>query len=131
MRQASIIRDALQSGGGIPWALQMKAISREEPGRLVKTLSGAILACGGWILSRSATDTGLIDILFEFERGSCLEIYSILIAAGLELSQAAHMRFTEVCQCTWLARIDCSKEIVSVELEVQTFASGAETAPPG
>jgi hypothetical protein len=126
MRQASIVRDALQTGG-IPWALQMKAISREEPGRLVKSLTGAILACGGWVLSRSATDTGLIDILFEFERHSCLEIYSVLIAAGLELSQGAHVRFTELCQCTLLARKDCSNEIVSVDLEVQTFASESQT----
>lgn len=125
MRQASIVRDALPLGG-IPWAMQMKAISREEPGRLVKSLTGAILACGGWVLSRSATDTGLIDILFEFERRCCLEIYSILIAAGLELSQGAHVRFTELCQCTLLARKDCSNEIVSVDLEVQTLASDFE-----
>ena len=72
-------------------------------------------------MSRSATDTGLIEILFEFERRSCLEIYSVLIAAGLELSQDAHLRFTELCQCTRLAQNDCSEEIVSVDLEVQTF----------
>jgi hypothetical protein len=94
---------------------------RVEPGRLVKSLTGAILRCGGWVLSRSATDTGLIDVLFEFERHSCLEIYSVLIAAGLELSQVAHLRFTELCQCTRLARTDCGDEIISVDPEVQTF----------
>src|SRR5579859_2100758 len=109
-----------QQTGAIPWALQMRAISREEPGRTVKTLTGAILACGGWVLSRSASEAGLIEVLFEFERRSCLEIYSILIAAGLELSQAAHVRFTELCQCTRMVRIDCQEEIVSIDLEVQT-----------
>jgi len=128
MRQASIVPDALQSVG-IPWALQMKAISTEEPGRLVKSLTGAILACGGWVLSRSANDTGLIDILFEFERPSCLEIYSILIAAGLELSQAAHVRFTELCQCTLHSRKDCAKEVVSIDLEVQTFRGETNLTP--
>ena len=73
-------------------------------------------------MSRSASDQGLIDILFEFERQSCLEIYSILIAAGVELSQSAHIRFTELCQCTRLVRQDCSDEIVSIDLEIQTFA---------
>lgn len=125
MRQASIVRNALPPGA-IPWALQMMAVSREEPGRLVKSLTGAILACGGWVLSRSASDSGMIDILFEFERHSCLEIYSILIAAGLELTRAAHVRFTELCQCTLLAQKDCTREIVSVDLEVQTLASEAE-----
>lgn len=120
MKEASVPREALQPGA-IPWALQMKAVSREEPGRLAKSVTGAILGCGGWVLSRSASDTGLMDILFEFERQSCLEIYSVLIAAGLELSQSAHMRFTELCQCTRLAKIDRGEEIVSVDLEVQTF----------
>jgi hypothetical protein len=114
-----MVRATVQSGV-LPWALQMKAISREEPGRLVKSLTGAILGSFGWVLSRSASDTGLIDILFEFERHSCLEIYSVLIAAGLELSQSAHLRFTELCQCTRLAQNDCGREIVSVDLEVQT-----------
>ena len=119
MRQASTFRD-IAPPGAIPWALQMRAISREEPSRAVKSLTGAILGCGGWVLSRSASDTGLIDILFEFERHSCLEIYSVLIAVGLELSQGAHVRFTELCQCTRLVRNDCSDEIVSIDLEVQT-----------
>jgi len=99
----------------------MRAISQEEPSRLVKSVTGAILGCGGWVLGRSATDSGLIDVLFEFERRSCLEIYGILIAAGLELSQAAHLRFTELCQCTRLGNQACGEEIVSVDLEIQTF----------
>ncbi len=119
MRQAQGFSDPLRTSA-IPWALQMKAITLEEPGRAVKSLTGAILASGGWVLSRSATDTGLIDILFEFERRSCLEIYSILVAAGLELSQSAHMRFTELCQCTRMVQKDCDEEIVSIDLEIQT-----------
>lgn len=103
----------------IPWAMQMKAIAHGEPDRVVKSVTGAILGCGGWVLTRSATDTGMIDILFEFERASCLEIYSILMAAGLDLSQSAHVRFTELCQCTLMGRRDCDKEIVSIDLEIQ------------
>ena len=106
---------------GIPWALQMKAVSIEEPGRLVQTLTGAILGCGGWVLSRGANDTGTINMLFEFERNACVEIYSLLIAAGLELSQSGHLRFTELCQCTRSSRIDCGAEIASIDLEIQTF----------
>ena len=78
----------------VPWAIQMKAISIEDPSRLVQTLTGAILGCGGWVLSRGANDTGLVNMLFEFERQSCVDIYSLLIAAGLELSQNGHIRFT-------------------------------------
>lgn len=106
----------------IPWALHMKAVSAEEPSRLVRSLTGAILGCGGWVLSRGATDTGMITMLFEFERQACLEIYSTLVAAGVELSPVGHRRFTELCQCTRTRQRECEEEIASVDLEIQTFA---------
>ena len=105
----------------IPWAMQMKAVSTEEPSRLVRCLTGAILGCGGWVLSRGANDTGMVNMLFEFERQACVEIYSILIAAGLELSPNGHLRFTELCQCTRSQQRDCGTEIASIDLEVQTY----------
>jgi hypothetical protein len=105
----------------VPWAMQMKAISIEEPARLVKTLTGAILGCGGWVLSRGANDTGTVTMLFEFERQACVDIYSVLVAAGLELSQQGHIRFTELCQCTRSHQQDCGTEIASIDLEIQTF----------
>jgi hypothetical protein len=105
----------------IPWAIQMKAVSIEEPSRLVQTLTGAILGCGGWVLNRGANDTGSVSMLFEFERQDCVDIYSVLIAAGLELSQNGHVRFTELCQCTRSHQWDCGREIASIDLEIQTF----------
>ena len=104
-----------------PWAMQMKAVSTQEPSRLVQCLTGAILGCGGWVLSRGANDTGMINMLFEFERQACVDIYSILIATGLELSPSGHLRFTELCQCTRSQQRDCGTEIASIDLEVQTY----------
>lgn len=112
-----------------PWALEMKAISAEEPLNLVQTLTGAILGCGGWVLSRGANDAGTVSLLFEFERQACVEIYSILIASGVELSQAAHIQLTELCQCTCNHPDECANEIASVDLEVQTFPVEADLDP--
>ena len=114
----------------LPWALQMRAVAIEEPGRLVQTLTGAILGCGGWVLCRGANDTGTVNMLFEFERQACIDIYSVLMGAGLELSQAGHMRFTELCQCTRNHSQGCGSEIASIDLEIKTFP--AEVVPlPG
>ena len=101
--------------------MRMKAVSTEEPSHLVQSLTGAILGCGGWVLSRGANDAGAINMLFEFERRTCVEIYSVLIAAGLDLSPNGHMRFTELCQCTRSQQRNCGGEIASVDLEVQTY----------
>jgi len=101
--------------------MQMRAISAEEPLRLVQTLTGAILGCGGWVLSRGANDTGTVNMLFEFERQACVDIYSVMIAAGVELNQNGHLRITELCQCTRSHPQDCGTEIASIDLEIQTF----------
>jgi len=99
----------------------MKAVSCEEPSRLVQTLTGAIMGCGGWVLSRGANDSGTVNLLFEFERQICVDIYSVLIGAGLDLSQGGHIRFTELCQCTRSHLSDCGADIASIDLEIQTF----------
>ena len=93
----------------------------DDPAHLIQNLTGGILAHGGWVLSRGANDDGLITMLFEFERQHCIEMYTILVAMGLELSQLAHMRFTELCQCTSSHFEDVSGEIVSVDLEIHSF----------
>jgi len=113
----------------MPWALEMTAISLVEPSRLVRALTGAILGCGGWVLSRGATDTGIVNMLFEFERQACIDIYSVLIAAGIELSQNGHVRFTELCQCTRNHHLDCGDEIASIDLEIQTFRAEMRSRP--
>jgi len=122
----SVVRLIMRNGSekqamSIPWAMEMKAVSAVDPSRLVQTLTGAILASGGWVLSRGANDSGMVSMLFEFERQACVEIYSLLIAAGLDLSQNGHLRFTELCQCTRSHQQDCGTEIASVDLEIQTF----------
>jgi hypothetical protein len=119
-------RDAGQKMS-VPWAMEMKAIALEDPASLVKVLTGAILGSSGWILSRGANDTGTVSMLFEFERRACVDIYSALIGAGLELSQSGHIRLTELCQCTRSNRPDCGTEIASVDLEIQTFPLEKET----
>jgi hypothetical protein len=106
------------------WAIEMKAVSQVEPSRLVRALTGAILACGGWVVSRGASDAGTVNMLFEFERQACVDIYSVLVAAGVELSQSGHIRFTELCQCTRNQRDECGSEIASVDLEIETVAAG-------
>jgi hypothetical protein len=104
----------------MPWALEITGVSVVEPSHLVRMLSGAIVGCGGWVLSRGANDTGRVTFLFEFERQACVEIYTMLIASGVELSQSGHLRFTELCHCTRNQIANCGTEIASVDLEIQT-----------
>ncbi|HWT66647.1 MAG TPA: hypothetical protein VN151_11085 [Terracidiphilus sp.] len=119
MPRTILTKDVLDSGP-IPWAVQLQGFSWEEPSRLVQTLTGAILGCGGWVLSRGSSDTGTVTMLFEFERRLCVDVYSVLVAAGVELSSSGHLRFTELCQCTVLNPQELGHEIASIDLEIQT-----------
>lgn len=125
MQQLDRMRDV-----HIPWAMQVRAISTEDPSRLIQSLTGAILGCGGWVLSRGATDSGVINMLFEFERQACIDIYSVLIGSGLELSQRGHVSFTELCQCTRNHMIECGGDLASVDLEIRTFSIEAIASAP-
>ena len=84
----------------VDWDLRLTATSPEDPQRVMRFLTGAVLSCGGWVLSRSMAGSDTVEISFEFARAVSLEIYSVLIAAGLELSRDAHMSLTELYQCT-------------------------------
>jgi hypothetical protein len=92
--------DVLNTEELVDWDLRLTATSPEDPQRVMRFLTGAVLSCGGWVLSRSVAGSDTVEISFEFARAVSLEIYSVLIAAGLELSRDAHMSLTELYQCT-------------------------------
>ena len=82
------------------WELHLIALGAEDAPRTVRFLTGAIMACGGDVLSRRFDTGGAAAIDFEFVRAICVEMYSILIAAGLELSAESHLALASLCQCT-------------------------------
>jgi hypothetical protein len=84
----------------LDWDLRLTATCAEDPQKTMRLLSGAILSCGGWVLSRSMSGSDMAEISFEFARAACVEVYSMLIATGLELTREAHIHITELCQCT-------------------------------
>lgn len=84
----------------VDWDLRLAATCADDPQRIMRYLTGAVLSCGGWVLSRSMPGSDTVEISFEFARAVSLEIYSVLIAAGVELSRDAHINMTELCQCT-------------------------------
>jgi hypothetical protein len=79
-------------------------------------------------LSRSASDSGAVNLLFEFERRSCVDMYGVLIAAGIELTPNGHVRFTELCQCTLHDSRQHATDIASIDLEIQTFPAEADNS---
>ena len=82
------------------WNLLLVATSAAAPKRLVDSLAGAVAACRGWVLAHGEVGPRCADIEFEFAREHALEIYTLMVGMGVELSTEAHGRLTSLCQCT-------------------------------
>jgi hypothetical protein len=63
------------------WSLKLTALSADEPERLVHYLTGALLACGGWVLTRTTQGNQAAELDFEFARDS-------------------HLQMADLCHCT-------------------------------
>jgi hypothetical protein len=118
------------------WNLSLTALCCDDAPRTVRFLTGAVLACGGNVLSRRFEPGQTAAIEFEFVRATCVEMYSILIAAGLELSAEAHLTMASLCQCTRETLEATAGDPVRVLLSIRkaggkaTSQSGGPFSPP-
>ena len=115
------------------WNLQLLASAGEDPLQLGRVLVEDISASGGWVVEvrsqgrRSAVGIPICEIDFEFVRSACLEIYCLLIGAGLELSGDSHRQLTELCTCTGHHQEESAFRVVRVQLRVKQGAGYRST----
>ncbi len=104
---------------------ELRLIGRADgaPERMVHYLTGAILACGGQMLSRRFHSDGSAALECEFLRAHCVDIYSVLQAAGLHLSRSSHLKMAELCRCTHAMPGAFEDQRVLLELEVMDQTS--------
>lgn len=113
------------------WDLNLSALCDEDAPRTVRFLTGAVLACGGNVLSRRFDPGDTAAIEFEFLRATCVEMYSLLIAAGLELTAQSHWTLSALCQCTRETLESTAADPVRVELTIHKLnASHSPGANP-
>lgn len=107
-----------QSDSPSDWSLSLAARSADDPARLVRFLSGALLASGGWVLTRATPGPHAAELNFEFVRASCIDIYAVLLATGLDLSRDSHLQLADLCHCTRNLLPSRAYDIVHIELIV-------------
>jgi hypothetical protein len=121
--------------GGNPgqkgWELSLTAICAEDSARTVRFLTGAVMACGGLVLSRRFDGAESAAIEFEFVRATCVEMYSVLIAAGLELTAQSHRILATLCQCTRETLELTAGDPVRVELLISKAGLAPRCEPGG
>lgn len=78
---------------------ELQAYSYEDRHGLLPTLTAAFAQSGGWVLERNTTSPTTVEFKLEIQLRSIMELYSGLVAAGVELTRATHATLTDLCIC--------------------------------
>lgn len=126
------MRDTTEQGAAIRgWELNLSALCADDAPRTVRFLTGAVMACGGYVLCRRFDAVNSATIEFEFVRAACVEIYSVLIAAGLELSAQSHRTMATLCQCTRETLETTAGDPVRIEVTIRSAGGLPRCEPDG
>ena len=99
--------------------LDIQGFSYEERQGLLPTLTSAFANCGGWILDRKTLSPTTMEFRLEIQLRAVVDLYSSILAAGLELTRAGHLGLTHLCTCRKnLAAPSDLGQVVSIRLEI-------------
>ena len=96
MKPESTDLSALGLPGELP-VIELRGRSFEDHQEFVPVLLNTMASCGCWLLERRERPPNATDLSFELQLRSVFELYSGLIAAGVELSRDSHTRLTVLC----------------------------------
>lgn len=78
-------------------AMVIRACTWEQRGRVLKAMALALHTNGCWLTKQTQLAVSQMEFLFDMRLSSSLEVYSALMAAGLELSHSGHSQLTNLC----------------------------------
>jgi hypothetical protein len=100
-------------------ALDIQGFSYEERHGLLPTLTSAFADCGGWILDRKTLSPTTMEFHLEIQLRAVVELYSSILASGLELTRAGHLGLAHLCTCRKnLATPSDLGQVVAIRLEI-------------
>ena len=80
-------------------SLDIQGFSYEERQGLLPILTSAFADCGGWILERKTLSPTTMEFRIEIQLRAVVDLYSSILASGLELTRAGHLGLTHLCIC--------------------------------
>ncbi len=80
-------------------SIDIQSFSYEERTAVLPLLTNSFADCGGWVLHRKTLSPTSIEFRLEIQLRSVLDLYVAILAAGIELTRAAHLSLTDLCTC--------------------------------
>ncbi len=98
---------------------ELRGYSFQDRQAILPVLTSAFSHCGGWVLERKATSATTMEFRIEIQLQSIVELYSSLVAAGLELTRCTHDTLTALCVSRkHLALSPHGRSLLTVRLEL-------------
>lgn len=111
--------------------VELRGHSYEDHRQIVPALLKAVAACGGWVLEQRALSPTMTELSVEVQLRSVFELYSGLIAAGVELTRDSHTRMTGLCTVRdHNPRQAKRRRIISVRLELSFLEQSGSALEP-
>jgi hypothetical protein len=118
--------------------LDLQGFCYQEREGIMPALNLACTDSGGWILDRTSHTGNIVEFNIEIQLGGIVELYANFVANGVELTRAAHIQLTDLCNCRhYSERTENQHQIVSLRLKLNfledvtlhsLLMTGSETA---
>jgi hypothetical protein len=97
----------------------LQGFSYQDRHCLLPVLTSALTQCGGWVLERKTTSASSMEFRIEIQLQCIVELYSSLIAAGVELTRTTHDTLTALCTSRHhIARSHTATQVLCIRLEL-------------
>jgi hypothetical protein len=88
-----------------------------------------VQTCGCWMMEESTPSAMQLDLQFELHLRDAYELYSELIAAGVEMTRENHLRMTGLCTLrNHNPRKSIRRRVVNIRLQI-SFLQDADHDP--
>ena len=99
--------------------LDIQGFSYEERHGLLPILTSAFADCGGWIADRKTLSPSTMEFRVEIQLRAVVDLYTSIIASGLELTRSGHLGLTHICTCRKnLSTPTDLSQIVTIRIEI-------------
>ncbi len=97
MTMKSVSAAALESLPAESLIVELRGHSYAYHRQVIPALLDAVAACGCWVLEQRAMSPMMTELRLEVQLRSVFELYSSLMAAGVELTRDSHTRMSGLC----------------------------------
>lgn len=98
-------------------SLDIHGYSYSDRSNIMLSLTDSLTDSGAWITDRNTVSASITELCFEIQLGCVLDLYTALIANGLELTRAGHLAMTDLWTCHNNLETH-SGDIITVRLEI-------------